>query len=59
MNAATKPIKVPKTAWTESWIVSKGGQHSDGSALVQLQQLDSPGPDAMTFAEAAVPRCTW
>jgi len=55
MNAATKPTKFPETAWTERWTVSKGGQQPSESAVIRLQRLDSPRPNAMNFAEAAVP----
>ncbi len=59
MNAATKPAKFPKAAWTERWTVSKGGQHPNDGAVVQVQQLDSPKPDAVTFAENGVPCSAW
>ncbi len=59
MNAATKPTKFPEAAWTECWTVSEGGQHPSNSAVVQLQRLDSPGSNAMNFAEAAVPCSAW
>jgi len=59
MKAATKPTKFPKTAWTERWIFSQGGQHPSDSAVVQLQRLDSPKPDAMNLAETAVPCSAW
>ena len=58
MNAATKPTKVRKAAWTERWTVSEGGYHPNDIAVVQLQQW-TPGPDAMTFAENGVPCSTW
>ena len=55
MNVATKPTKFPEAAWTERWTVSEGGHHPNDSAMIQLQQLDSPGPNAMTFAKTVVP----
>jgi len=59
MNAATKPTKFLEAAWKERWIASEGGQHPNDGAVVQLQQLDSPKPDAMTFAENGVPCSAW
>ena len=59
MNAATKPTKFPEADGTERWTLSEGGQHPNDSAVVQLQRLDSPGPDAMTFAETTVPCSAW
>jgi len=59
MNAATKLIKFPEAAWTERWTISEGGQHPNDGAVVQLQQLDSPGPDAMTFVETTVVFSAW
>lgn len=59
MNATTKPTKFPKTAWTECWIFSQGGQQPNDDVVVQLQQLASRAPDAMTFAETTVVFSAW
>jgi len=59
MNAATKPTKFPKTAWKERWTVFESGPHPNHSAVVQLQQLASRAPDAMTFAETAMVFSAW
>ncbi len=53
MNELVRPETFLDAAWREGWTVSDCGEHSDGSAQVQLQKLDAPASGTPAFAADA------
>ena len=53
MNELARAETFLDTAWKEGWTVSECGQHSDGSARVQLQKIDAPAAGIPAFADDA------